>query len=151
VVPRAGLNDVEKIKFLTLLGLELRTLGRPACSHSLYRLSYPGSHRKVQNNYINQCPVRVRDVYFTCTQKALPSRATCSVKCVHKLSFCCVYSHINYEFHYCILFKNDLHFKKISCHQGMEGGDALQIWNVAANILSKQCLAGKTWRNSNSG
>jgi hypothetical protein len=31
VDPRAGL-DVEKRKFLTLPGLELRPLGRPACS-----------------------------------------------------------------------------------------------------------------------
>jgi hypothetical protein len=29
-------------KFLTLLGLDLRPLGRPARSQSLYRLSYPG-------------------------------------------------------------------------------------------------------------
>jgi hypothetical protein len=29
VNPRAGLDDLEKRKFLTLLGLELRTLGRP--------------------------------------------------------------------------------------------------------------------------
>jgi hypothetical protein len=40
VGPRAGLDDVEKIKFLTLPGLELRPLGRPARSQSLYRLSY---------------------------------------------------------------------------------------------------------------
>jgi hypothetical protein len=40
--PRAGL-DMEKRKFLTLPGLELRHLGRPACSQSLYRLRYPGS------------------------------------------------------------------------------------------------------------
>jgi hypothetical protein len=33
--PRAGLDDVEKKKFLTLPGLELRSLGRPARSHSL--------------------------------------------------------------------------------------------------------------------
>jgi hypothetical protein len=32
VGPRANLDDVEKRKFLTLLGLELRPLGRPACS-----------------------------------------------------------------------------------------------------------------------
>jgi hypothetical protein len=32
VGPRAGLNDVEKRKFLTLPGLELRPLGRPAHS-----------------------------------------------------------------------------------------------------------------------
>jgi hypothetical protein len=34
----AGLDDMEKRKFLTLPGLELRSLGRPARSHSLYRL-----------------------------------------------------------------------------------------------------------------
>jgi hypothetical protein len=37
---RAGLNDVEKWKYLTLQGLDLRPLGRPARSQSLYRLSY---------------------------------------------------------------------------------------------------------------
>jgi hypothetical protein len=40
---RAGLFDLEKRKFLTLPGLELRSLGCPARSQSLYRLSYPGS------------------------------------------------------------------------------------------------------------
>jgi hypothetical protein len=35
--PRAGLDDMEKRKFLTLPGLELRLLGRPAHSQSLYR------------------------------------------------------------------------------------------------------------------
>jgi hypothetical protein len=44
VGPRAGLDDVEKRKFLTLPGLELRPLGRPARNQSLYRLSYPGSY-----------------------------------------------------------------------------------------------------------
>jgi hypothetical protein len=34
VGPRAGLDDVKKRKFLTLPGLELRTLGRPARSQS---------------------------------------------------------------------------------------------------------------------
>jgi hypothetical protein len=43
VDPRAGLDDVEKRKFLTLLGFELRTLRRPARSQSLYRLRFPGS------------------------------------------------------------------------------------------------------------
>jgi hypothetical protein len=38
---RAGLNDMEKI--LAPPELELRPLGRPASSQSLYRLSYPGS------------------------------------------------------------------------------------------------------------
>jgi hypothetical protein len=41
--PRAGPDDVEKRKSLTQLGLELRPLGRPACSQSLYRLNYPNS------------------------------------------------------------------------------------------------------------
>jgi hypothetical protein len=39
--PRDGLDDVEKRKFLTLPGLELGTLGRPARSQLLYRLRYP--------------------------------------------------------------------------------------------------------------
>jgi hypothetical protein len=43
VDPRAGVGDVEKRKFLTLPGLELRPLGRPARSQSLYRLRYPVS------------------------------------------------------------------------------------------------------------
>jgi hypothetical protein len=42
VDPRAGLEDVEDRK-LTLPELELRPLGRPARSQSLYRLRYPGS------------------------------------------------------------------------------------------------------------
>jgi hypothetical protein len=44
VDPRAGLDDLEKRKFLTLPGLELRPLGRPARSQSLYRLRYHGSY-----------------------------------------------------------------------------------------------------------
>jgi hypothetical protein len=40
--PRAGLDDVEKRKFLTLPGHELRPLGRPARRQSLYRLRYLG-------------------------------------------------------------------------------------------------------------
>jgi hypothetical protein len=36
--PKAGLNDVEKRKFLIFPGLELRPLGRPIRSQSLYRL-----------------------------------------------------------------------------------------------------------------
>jgi hypothetical protein len=43
VGPRAGLDDLEKRKFLTLPGLELRPLSRPARSQSLYQLCYPGS------------------------------------------------------------------------------------------------------------
>jgi hypothetical protein len=43
VDPRASLEDLEKRKFFTLPGIELRTIGRPARSQSLSRLSYPGS------------------------------------------------------------------------------------------------------------
>jgi hypothetical protein len=43
VGPRAGLDHVEKIKFLTTPGLELGPLRRPARRQSLYRLRYPGS------------------------------------------------------------------------------------------------------------
>jgi hypothetical protein len=43
VGPIAGLDNVEKRKFLTLPGLELGPLGRPARSPSLYRLSHSGS------------------------------------------------------------------------------------------------------------
>jgi hypothetical protein len=41
VGPRAGLDDIEKRKFLTLPGLELRPVGRPARNQSLYQLRYP--------------------------------------------------------------------------------------------------------------
>jgi hypothetical protein len=47
VDPNSGLNNVEKRKFLTLTGLELRPLGRPARGQSLNRLRYPGSKRSV--------------------------------------------------------------------------------------------------------
>jgi hypothetical protein len=47
---RAGLDDVEKRKFFTLPELELRRLGRPARSQSLYRLHY----------YIHS-PIRLHD------------------------------------------------------------------------------------------
>jgi hypothetical protein len=43
VDPRAGLDNVEKRKFLTLSELEHRPRNRPSHSHSLYRLCYPGS------------------------------------------------------------------------------------------------------------
>jgi hypothetical protein len=44
VGPRAGMDEMEKTKFFILPGLELRLLGRPARSQSLYRLRYPGSY-----------------------------------------------------------------------------------------------------------
>jgi hypothetical protein len=41
VDPGAGIDEGEKRKFVTLKGLELRPLGRPAGSQSLYRPQYP--------------------------------------------------------------------------------------------------------------
>jgi hypothetical protein len=38
--PRAGLDNMEKRKFLALPRLELRPLSLPACSQSLYLLRY---------------------------------------------------------------------------------------------------------------
>jgi hypothetical protein len=48
VDPRGGLDDVEKRIFLTLQGLELQPLGRPARSQSLYWLRYPGSRQVIK-------------------------------------------------------------------------------------------------------
>jgi hypothetical protein len=41
--PRADPDNVEKRKYLTLSGIELQPLGRPAHSQSLYQLCYPSS------------------------------------------------------------------------------------------------------------
>jgi hypothetical protein len=59
VGPRAGLDDMEKWKFLTLLGLEPRPIGRPARSQSLCRLGYPGSLLLYysHNNFYNQLDI----------------------------------------------------------------------------------------------
>jgi hypothetical protein len=67
VVARAGLEDVDKRKFLTLQGFEIRPLGRPARSQSLYRLRYnivkintkkihnfKPSNDKFMDDYLNQ-------------------------------------------------------------------------------------------------
>jgi hypothetical protein len=50
VDPTVGLDDVKKRKFLTISGLELRPLGRPARNQSLYRLRYPSSLVKEGEN-----------------------------------------------------------------------------------------------------
>jgi hypothetical protein len=38
-----GLDDLERRKILSLIGLELLPLSNPACSKSLYRMRYPSS------------------------------------------------------------------------------------------------------------
>jgi hypothetical protein len=57
---RAGLDYVEKRKFLTLSGLELRLLGRPARSQSLYRLHYPRLIITENSNIVQQSNARVK-------------------------------------------------------------------------------------------
>jgi hypothetical protein len=45
--PQSRSGHLEKRKFLALPGLELRSLGRPVHSQSLYRLRYPGSSNRL--------------------------------------------------------------------------------------------------------
>jgi hypothetical protein len=54
VGPRAGLDDLEKRKFLPPPRLELRSLGRPARSLSLYRLRSPGyyAYKYIHYSYL---------------------------------------------------------------------------------------------------
>jgi hypothetical protein len=67
VDPRASLDDVEKRKFLTLPGLELRHLDRPARSQSLSRLRYPGYQQwtapyetlRASDRYFSKLPSRI--------------------------------------------------------------------------------------------
>jgi hypothetical protein len=47
--PRAGLDGMEKWKFLTLPGFEPLPHGRAAQCQSLYCLRYPGSNYNIQN------------------------------------------------------------------------------------------------------
>jgi hypothetical protein len=71
VGPRAGLDEMEKWKFLTLPGLELRPLGRPARNQSLYRLRYPGSSRPARSQSLywlrypgSSRPARSQSLYW---------------------------------------------------------------------------------------
>jgi hypothetical protein len=56
VDPRVCLDDAEERKFFTLPGLEFRLLGRPARSHTLYRLRYPAPtlHCKGDKTYADE-------------------------------------------------------------------------------------------------
>jgi hypothetical protein len=58
-------DGVEKRKFLTLPGLELRPLGHPASSQSLYRLSYCGSCKRLYLHGNNGRPT-LGETGFTC-------------------------------------------------------------------------------------
>jgi hypothetical protein len=50
--PRAGLDDVENRTFLTLTGLELRPLRRPARNQSLCRLRIPESISHTHSSHL---------------------------------------------------------------------------------------------------
>jgi hypothetical protein len=68
VDPTASMDNVENRKFLTLPGFELRPLGRPAGSQSLYRLRYPGSFCIITTDlksffYIISMKIRVLTVW----------------------------------------------------------------------------------------
>jgi hypothetical protein len=67
VGPIAGLDDVEKRKFLTLPGLELRPLHCPARSQSLYRLRYPSS----KDNHIHVSDIKNIFVMSKVEKKAM--------------------------------------------------------------------------------
>jgi hypothetical protein len=61
VDPRAGLDDLEKRKFLTLPGLEFRPLGHSARNQSLYRLRYPES--LTFREYLLKFPIFLQFLY----------------------------------------------------------------------------------------
>jgi hypothetical protein len=69
--PRAGLDKVEKKKFLSLTGLELRPLGRPVHSQSLCRLRYRGSSLSLYSS------LNVRDKFLH------PCRTTGKIVSLH--------------------------------------------------------------------
>jgi hypothetical protein len=89
--PRAGLDDLEKTKFLTLPGLELRPLGRPARSQSLYRLRYPGS----RVNYVHMNLYRtLLDICFACYSLAIREFRDDEIIAPDIVYYCC--QHISY-------------------------------------------------------
>jgi hypothetical protein len=70
VNPRAGLDDVGKRKFLTLPGLELRLLGRPACSKSLLKFSVSNKIKKYSLQYLYHCFCKINfNIIFPSTSR----------------------------------------------------------------------------------
>jgi hypothetical protein len=69
--PRVSLYEVEKRKFLTLPGLQLRRLGCPVRSQWLYRLSYPGSSLYARK-FCNSNGIRFKNRHLSdCTNMGL--------------------------------------------------------------------------------
>jgi hypothetical protein len=48
--PKTGQDGMERKKIMPLPGLELRPLGRPARTRSLYRLRYPDETKRVNRH-----------------------------------------------------------------------------------------------------
>jgi hypothetical protein len=84
VGPRAGLDDVENRKFLTLSGLEFQPLVHPARRQSLYRLPFPGSVvMTVQEHFIAVCRGDAQLFKFLLP----PYSLTRLCLCIHSLKF----------------------------------------------------------------
>jgi hypothetical protein len=86
VGPRTSLDDVEKRKFLTLPGLELRPLQCPACSKSLYQLQFQWFHKSLSfRPVLSQfSPVQTVTFYLSNVFPLLTCvKNICFVMCVH--------------------------------------------------------------------
>jgi hypothetical protein len=108
VYPRPVLDDIEKLKFLTLWGLELRPLGHPACSQSLYRL-------RNRSTYLRSLswPIRIcRPLNSHCTKQVVPSLCNNSF---HSDSFS--YSHSHSSCSLFSLFEGDVKRNIMWCGQ----------------------------------
>jgi hypothetical protein len=76
---RAELNAMKKRKFLTLLGLELRPLDRPARSQSLYQLRYQVQFN-TGRNVVNLCLVLCVTNNFTFLGEICSSAVRAGIK-----------------------------------------------------------------------
>jgi hypothetical protein len=87
--PRAALNGVEKRKFLTLLGLELRPISRPASSQSLYRLLYPDTY--IIQVTTSRVKFFVVSEHIMCRMQWLHTYIDISLYCVSTHTHTCMY------------------------------------------------------------
>jgi hypothetical protein len=99
VDPRTGVDDMEKRKFLTLPGLELRPLTRPARIQSLYRLpTLPAPNIFIV--YYTLC------IYYTTTIFHIQLPLLLSILCVHRLHYMnkpfCIYGGVYTLILHCI-------------------------------------------------
>jgi hypothetical protein len=71
VGPKAGQDDVKKRKSLTLPELEIRPLGRPVCSQSLYRLLSDELNVSLISVLLNVTSFRLSDFLFRINSETL--------------------------------------------------------------------------------